>query len=457
MRKLIFILGAVLTFNCVTQGQQINNTLPCRNKTYVEHITKSMQSKHLENNILPTHNKKLNLLNSKSLVWRWDTIITFDTLNSTFQRLIQTFDAHGNVLIRLKENWKNNSWVDTLRYTFTYDVNGNMLTDLWELWQTNAWVNKSRFTFTYDATGNMLTDLSELWQTNAWVNNSRFTDTYDATGNMLTELYELWQTNAWVDYYRLTFTYDATGNMLTELGKQWQTNIWVNDSRDTYTYDATGNMLTDLWELWQTNAWVNYYRDTFTYDAIGNMLTYLEEQWQTNAWVKYFNETYTYDANGNCLTDLIEYWQTNAWVNGWRNTYTYDAFRNSITGKIEQWQGNWQPGMNNIYLYSNKNNIYNVYPAYRYQASYRAFTSGIPEIADNNSIIAYPNPATNNITIENSQQALIQISNIQGQLIKTIDAHDNKTTIDVSTLPSGVYILEVKTKKGVVVKKFLKE
>lgn len=73
----------------------------------------------------------------------------------------------------------------------------------------------------------------------------------------------------------------------------------------------------------------------------------------------------------------------------------------------------------------------------------------IPEI--------YPNPATNYITIETPLQAVIEISNIQGQLIKTIAANDKKTSIDISAFPSGIYVVKVKTEKGIAVNKFIKE
>ncbi|MFA4852485.1 MAG: T9SS type A sorting domain-containing protein [Bacteroidales bacterium] len=72
-------------------------------------------------------------------------------------------------------------------------------------------------------------------------------------------------------------------------------------------------------------------------------------------------------------------------------------------------------------------------------------------------IKVYPNPTTNNITIESPQQAVIEILNIQGQLIKTITANSNKTNVDVSAFPCGVYVVEVKTEQGVAIKKFVKQ
>jgi len=82
----------------------------------------------------------------------------------------------------------------------------------------------------------------------------------------------------------------------------------------------------------------------------------------------------------------------------------------------------------------------------------------IEKINNNESNMAvYPNPASNNITIEAPQQAEIEITNIQGQLIKTLAANSNKTNIDVSAFPNGIYFVKVKMGKRVVVEKFVKE
>jgi hypothetical protein len=83
--------------------------------------------------------------------------------------------------------------------------------------------------------------------------------------------------------------------------------------------------------------------------------------------------------------------------------------------------------------------------------------TGINSCTLNNSISVYPNPAIDNITIESHEQAIIKITNILGQLVKTLYTIGNKTSIDISAFPSGVYIVEVKTKSGVGEKKFVKD
>ncbi len=83
--------------------------------------------------------------------------------------------------------------------------------------------------------------------------------------------------------------------------------------------------------------------------------------------------------------------------------------------------------------------------------------NSINEIGNPFSMDIYPNPAINELTVEMKQKAEIEISNIKGQVIKTIHCNDSKTTIDTGNFPVGVYIIKVKTDKGIAIKKFIKE
>lgn len=77
-----------------------------------------------------------------------------------------------------------------------------------------------------------------------------------------------------------------------------------------------------------------------------------------------------------------------------------------------------------------------------------------------NEIYLYPNPSEDYITIENtalSNDALISIYNIEGELLLCHPMKQASIKLDVSALQSGVYIAEVITEKGVARKKFIKE
>jgi hypothetical protein len=74
-----------------------------------------------------------------------------------------------------------------------------------------------------------------------------------------------------------------------------------------------------------------------------------------------------------------------------------------------------------------------------------------------NDISFYPNPAIDNLTIETPAQAIIEILNTEGQILKSFNTNDKTTTIDISGLTSGMYFVKAKMENGFVVKKFMKE
>jgi hypothetical protein len=84
--------------------------------------------------------------------------------------------------------------------------------------------------------------------------------------------------------------------------------------------------------------------------------------------------------------------------------------------------------------------------------------TGVNEVKNKEyNIAAYPNPVNDNLIVEVLPQTTIEIYNIQGQLMKAFTADKNKSRIDVSVFPCGVYVVEAKAEKGIAVKKFVKE
>jgi photosystem II stability/assembly factor-like uncharacterized protein len=84
-------------------------------------------------------------------------------------------------------------------------------------------------------------------------------------------------------------------------------------------------------------------------------------------------------------------------------------------------------------------------------------TASNNDLSISNNFSIFPNPTHDNLTIETPEKATIEILNIEGQIIKTINTADKQATIDVADLSSGIYIIKAKTEKGIAVKKFIKE
>lgn len=73
-------------------------------------------------------------------------------------------------------------------------------------------------------------------------------------------------------------------------------------------------------------------------------------------------------------------------------------------------------------------------------------TSSIDEFTDSeNNIVIYPNPATNNITVqlENDSPSSILITDILGKEIRTVNTKDKQTEINVEFLENGTYFFNI--------------
>ncbi len=105
-----------------------------------------------------------------------------------------------------------------------------------------------------------------------------------------------------------------------------------------------------------------------------------------------------------------------------------------------------------ISLNSSRSNIYRINNA-----------NGVNEISLNDLISIYPNPSNGEFQIQaNSHQLLansqIEIYNVLGEKIyQSAIQSFTYSTIDLSSAPSGIYFLQLKTNKGVAVKKIVKE
>ena len=76
---------------------------------------------------------------------------------------------------------------------------------------------------------------------------------------------------------------------------------------------------------------------------------------------------------------------------------------------------------------------------------------GLAEEQENSNFSLYPNPTNDQLMIESKLGELmeLQIFELDGKLIKTIDIIEPKSSIDVSSLKSGIYLVRLKLESGI--------
>ena len=85
----------------------------------------------------------------------------------------------------------------------------------------------------------------------------------------------------------------------------------------------------------------------------------------------------------------------------------------------------------------------------------------INNIDGGEAVVIYPNPASEYIEItgtgDGQNNASISIIDITGKLLKAVPCRNNKTVVDISELPSGIYFLKIEGVNLFLTKKFVKK
>lgn len=178
---------------------------------------------------------------------------------------------------------------------------------------------------------------------------------------------------------------------------------------------------------------------------------------------------YTGDLYGIDPDSLIHFWAINNSCSPTPTTYSYPNVANdSITvERFEYSNGDPQSdvwfykmyGATHTVLFQPVNDMTEPIELWLFLRRHTFASAGINDQNDlSNNLLIYPNPAKNDLYIEINEQAEIEISNIQGQLMVTTfsKGYDN-LNVDVSAFTAGIYFIKIKTKNGMAVKKFIKD
>jgi hypothetical protein len=100
----------------------------------------------------------------------------------------------------------------------------------------------------------------------------------------------------------------------------------------------------------------------------------------------------------------------------------------------------------------NRNNIFTID---NYLGLFNNINQYNNDSKNENNLLIYPNPTSNYINIYSEKKIKkYTISDITGNKINNLEIYNNQ--IDVSTLSTGMYFIEIETDEGVAVKRFVK-
>ncbi len=400
-------------------------------------------------------------LKSKANWQEPDTVICYNTEET--RRYLYTYNANGFPSIILSEILLDSVWINDFVEVYVYDDHNNLLRVSAQNFELSFWANDWVRTCTYDDNDNMVESLMQIWKNGGWVNSSETIYEYDANNHLTNKLTKKWD-NDWVNYVKAVLTYNANGNLMTEESYNWDkdTNNWKNGVRLTYAYDDDNNMQTFLNESWYNEVWNSLMKFVYVYDTHNNVSVEFTQYLMEDVWIDVKKNVYTYDNNNNLIGDYLYYSSgENEWKSGKKIDYTYDENNNAILG--ESWivsNDNWVEFDDTPEMFYNHMRSSQGYYGYKIVVSYSKVNRlGIKEVDNtlSNSVSVFPNPATGKITITTDQHVVIEQVALFNQLGQQLLRQAKMNNIDLSAFRPGNYFLQIKTNKGIVTKKVIKQ
>lgn len=421
------------------------------NKGFLElfHSNKFLYNNSLihKNNKIPDKEKIIRNDKNKVIIWVKDSTLSYN-VDGTEWKLIErnkvtSRDEYGNMTASISEFFDESTetWSNKETVAVVYH-NSKIISTYFVLpWDSNIqnWADTSLYQM-FDENGNLLVYLSRKrdYSNNMFTGGYKMNITCDENNKMLYNIDYLWSSyeQDWKLFAKWDYTYE--NDILTQClihNRDITAEEWVKSSKRLYNEDKT-QVLFYYWNR-NTEGWVNSMEYLYSYDGNGNKT--VEE------WINTSKYIYSYDENGNRTQILYQTWNgdTEEWVNSSQYVYNYDENGNKILKLYQTWNEyteEWINSSKDVYFWSELEVI-----------------TGIDE-TNNTNINVYPNPAGDKITISTGfslSNSLFQIYSVSGTIMET-GTINNQNEIDISSLPTGIYFVNINTNKKQIVKKFVK-
>lgn len=411
--------------------------------------------------------------------------------NSWENNYLKTITYNGalKILSIIDQTWYFGSWRNFISITYSYDNYGYEDSSLMQISSGGQpFQNASLSIRTNKSDGIIQEIISKNWNggTNLWDNSTKYTYNYNSDKTMNTELLSVWNvgTSTWDNNQQLSYFYDGQGTLLSYLTELWQSGQWENQSLNTNAYDGNKFLTNSLTQFWSSNAWVNDRQTNYVNNNHGSIQTETIQDWDifNNIWTDNLQRTYSYSPSCLLPIKLISFsaiknhdvvalnWQTSEEIN-----ISNFTIQRSLDG-VNFTNINTVPakGGSVISDYSYNDNIQNIICSkvfYKLKISDKngsyTYSKTIPIALTiyTDELKVYPNPAKDQLfvlfNLQNVNKGELRITDISGKTIynQTLSSNQNNniTSINISVLSKGTYLLSLITEKGVQKTQFIKQ
>jgi hypothetical protein len=222
------------------------------------------------------------------------------TSYTNIEKTVFTYGSSNNLLRETGFSWIATEWKKSSESIYTYNVDNMAIVDLYQEYDmnTNTISFRERSNYMYNADGNLIQILEEEYLGSSWVNVYK-SDLQYSNNRISSGLSYEWNGSNWVyaeDSSKITINYNSNGTVSSIDNDVMDDASWVASFRTIYTYDDSNRITLQNQQAWNGTSWVTLYREENTYDTFGNAIEQKEYYSNNDTLTLVSDETFTFDT-----------------------------------------------------------------------------------------------------------------------------------------------------------------
>ena len=231
--------------------------------------------------------------------------------------------------------------------------------------------------------------------------------------NLTSEYYQRWlPSSGWtdIDWYQFSYVNGKISDMIHQIWNSSEQN-WYNYEKQTYEYHPEEERAYIISQSWD-DEWINRYRAT-NFISNGRLVIDSTQKWQNEEWVDFTACEYSFDGSGNFTEAKWKDYVDGEWVDSDYNTKTIVSYNDGVSILCD-------------YIQS-------------YRARYLS-TDSTSELYTTNQTTIFPNPGTNQLTIQaDTPFTHVIVYDMTGLQIFSQSVSETAIRINTESWPSGIY------------------
>jgi hypothetical protein len=407
-------------------------------------------------------------------------------------------------------------WTHTANSVYEYNSKGRLLNRYFLDPTTNDTLSKNTTTYTslgYYTGSTVERHIDGVWRI---ISGNKLNSIFDDNGKSIGYTSSYYKDSIWVNSDSSVYQYNNAGKRIKTDSFKWENGVWVQSYMDTTIYRSNPDVVEIQWFGWDGTAWNIRGKNIFTYanpekpssryeymhyteyeyiyydnnqivsrtkesdiiyDEQDRRLSFNRYSFIDNNWTLVSRLHYSYDENGGHVgTYELFNATTNTWDLDTRSTISFDNHKRFIGHITEAYRNQqWSILYGNQYITtyndnddleelifkqwdSQNNTLKNIRREVYSDFQYLEVT-GVANNSTKLKVNAFPNPTTGLLTIQGDkiEKSQLQVNDLTGRTVFSKELHfGDQHQIDISSLPSGIYLLNLNSKNGVYTSKIVK-